>query len=51
VEITEDGKSGRLVGVLRTSNTVDDVPAGTMDGGHGYTGAERSDCDLLSLNS
>ena len=43
VEITENGKSGRLVGVLRTSNTVDDVSAGTMGGGHEYTGANRSD--------
>mmetsp|Transcript_14355 Transcript_14355/g.21571 ORF Transcript_14355/g.21571 Transcript_14355/m.21571 type:complete len:601 (-) Transcript_14355:144-1946(-) len=43
VEITENGKSGRLVGVLRTSNTVDNAPAGSMVGGHGYIGAERSD--------
>lgn len=45
VEIMEDGKAGRLVDVLRTTNTVDNVtsPPGRMAGGHDYTGAERSD--------
>ena len=43
VEITENGTSGKLVGVLRTTNTVDDTGAGTMEGGHAYTGSERSD--------
>lgn len=43
VEITEGGKAGRLVDVLRTTNTVDTVPAGTIPGGHDYIGAERSD--------
>jgi hypothetical protein len=43
VEITENGKSGKLVGVLRTTNTVDDTGAGTMEGGHAYMGSERSD--------
>ena len=42
VELLEGGASGRMVGVLRSTNTVDtsdvDVP-----GGHAYTGAERSD--------
>mmetsp|Transcript_27566 Transcript_27566/g.58252 ORF Transcript_27566/g.58252 Transcript_27566/m.58252 type:complete len:588 (+) Transcript_27566:103-1866(+) len=43
VEITEDGKAGKLVGVLRSSNTLDTVPVGTITGGHDYVGAERSD--------
>jgi hypothetical protein len=43
VEITENGKGGKLVGVLRTTNTVDDTAAGRMDGGHDYIGSERSD--------
>merc|ERR1712150_203711 len=42
VEITESGKSGKLVGVLRTSNLVDTVPTGTIAGGRDYTGKERS---------
>ena len=44
VRITEGGKSGRLVDVLRSSNTVDTyIPSGGIPGGHNYTGAERSD--------
>jgi len=43
VEVTEGGESGRIVDVLRATNTVDTVPVGTIPGGHDYTGAERSD--------
>ena len=43
VEITEGGKSGRLVGVLRSTNSVDNVPVGAIAGGVVYAGAERSD--------
>eukprot|EP00984_Skeletonema_dohrnii_P031312 scaffold23645_cov94-Skeletonema_dohrnii-CCMP3373.AAC.1 len=43
VELSEDGKSGKLVDVLRTTNTVDTVPVGTISGGRDYSGAERSD--------
>jgi hypothetical protein len=43
VEITEGGKSGRLVDVLRTTNTVDDVSVASIPGGHNYVGVERSD--------
>jgi hypothetical protein len=43
VEITEGGKAGRLVDVLRTTNTIDDVSVATIPGGHNYAGAERSD--------
>ncbi|WP_173195941.1 hypothetical protein [Parvularcula mediterranea] len=42
VELLEGGASGRLVGVLRSVNTVDDSPV-SAPGGHAYTGAERSD--------
>lgn len=42
VEITEGGQSGRLVSVLRSTNTVDTAPV-SAPGGHAYTGAERSD--------
>ena len=43
VKIIKGGRSGRLVAVLRTTNTVDTVPVGTIPGGHIYTGTERSD--------
>ncbi len=43
VELSEDGKSGKLVDVLRTTNAIDTVPVGTITGGHDYTGSERSD--------
>ncbi len=45
VELQGSGKKGRLVSVLRSSNTVDTVEAGSAAsmGGHTYTGAERSD--------
>lgn len=42
IEITDNGRSGRLAGVLRSSNTVDTVSSAAGDG-HSYTGAERSD--------
>lgn len=43
VKITEGGKSGRLIAVLRATNTIDTAPVGTILGGFNYTGAERSD--------
>eukprot|EP00579_Thalassiosira_antarctica_P011372 CAMPEP_0201918768 /NCGR_PEP_ID=MMETSP0903-20130614/7835_1 /ASSEMBLY_ACC=CAM_ASM_000552 /TAXON_ID=420261 /ORGANISM="Thalassiosira antarctica, Strain CCMP982" /LENGTH=600 /DNA_ID=CAMNT_0048455141 /DNA_START=62 /DNA_END=1864 /DNA_ORIENTATION=+ len=43
VELTEDGKAGKLVDVLRSSNTIDKVKVGSIAGGHNYMGAERSD--------
>jgi len=45
VELSEDSKSGKLLDVLRATNTIDTVPAGTIAGGHdyNYTGSERSD--------
>ncbi len=42
IELTDDGASGRLAGVLRTTNTLDtSIPS--APGGHAYTGSERSD--------
>ncbi len=45
VEITDGGKSGKLVDILRTVNTLDKVENGEdrTVGGHHYKGAERSD--------
>ena len=43
VELTEGGKSGRLIDVLRTTNTVDTALVGEIKGGRDYIGAERSD--------
>ncbi len=43
VEITEDGRAGKLVGILRTTNTVDNVDVGSIAGGIDYSGADRSD--------
>lgn len=42
IKIVKEGKSGYLVDVLRSSNTVDDA-AGATPGGIDYAGAERSD--------
>ena len=39
VELTEDGKAGKLIGVLRSSNN----ELIYLPPSHGYTGAERSD--------
>ena len=38
-----DGKFGKLVDVLRTTNTVDTFTPTSTPGGHVYQGAERSD--------
>ena len=42
IELTDGGASGRLVGVLRSTNTVA-TSAVSVPGGHLYLGAERSD--------
>lgn len=42
IEVTEGGRSGKMVEVLRTSNVVDTSPV-SAPGGHDYIGAERSD--------
>mmetsp|Transcript_27182 Transcript_27182/g.32137 ORF Transcript_27182/g.32137 Transcript_27182/m.32137 type:complete len:626 (-) Transcript_27182:326-2203(-) len=43
VKITNGGRSGKLVDVLRSTNVVDNVTAFSLPGGLSYTGAERSD--------
>ena len=42
IEVLDGGASGRLAGVLRTTNTVDTAPV-SAPGGHPYTGFEHSD--------
>jgi hypothetical protein len=42
IEVLDGGASGRLAGVLRTTNTVDTAPV-SAPGGHIYTGFEHSD--------
>ena len=39
----------KLVGVLRTTNTVDTVPVGSIPGGVNYAGAERSDIHDVTI--
>lgn len=48
VELSDDGTSGRLVGVLRSTNTVDTAPV-AAPGGHAYNGAERSDIHAATV--
>lgn len=43
VRLTNGGKSGRLMDVLRSYNSVDTSSPGTMSGGRDYTGNEHSD--------
>lgn len=43
IEVLDGGASGRLAGVLRTTNTVDTSPNYLPAGGHQYAGNERSD--------
>ena len=42
IEVTEMGASGKLVAVLRTTNTIDTAPQ-SAPGGYAYTGTEHSD--------
>ena len=42
IEVLDNGASGKLVGVLRTTNTLDTAPQ-SAPGGHPYTGTEHSD--------
>ena len=42
IEVLDGGASGRLAGVLRTTNSVDTAPV-SAPGGHPYTGSEHSD--------
>ena len=42
IELLEDGASGRLASVLRSTNTIDNSPV-SAPGGQDYTGVEHSD--------
>ena len=48
IELLDDGASGRLVGVLRTTNTVDNSPM-SAPGGYAYIGSEHSDIHGASV--
>ncbi len=48
IELEQGGKSGKLAGVIRTTNTVDTAP-GAPPGGHAYTGQERSDVHFVDV--
>lgn len=48
VELKENGASGQLIGVLRTSNSVD-TSSGSYAGGHAYTGVEHSDVHAATV--
>ena len=48
IELLDGGASGRLVGVLRTTNLVDNSPM-SAPGGHRYTGSEHSDIHGASV--
>lgn len=48
IELTNGGASGRLAGVLRSSNTVDTSPV-SAPGGHAYIGTEHSDIHGASI--
>lgn len=48
IELPEDGALGRLAGVLRSTNTVDNTPA-SAPGGHEYVGAEHSDVHGVAI--
>lgn len=48
IKLEKGGKSGRLYGVIRTTNTVDTAP-GSPPGGHAYTGKERSDVHFVDI--
>ncbi len=48
IALTDDGASGHLVDVLRTTNTAD-ISSGGAPGGHTYQGAERSDVHGVSI--
>ncbi|MEE9380370.1 MAG: hypothetical protein V3V03_03110, partial [Hyphomonadaceae bacterium] len=48
IELSSDGSSGMLVGVLRSTNTVDTAPV-SAPGGIAYTGVEHSDIHGASV--
>ena len=48
IKLEKGGKSGRLDGVIRTTNTVDTAPS-SPPGGHAYAGRERSDVHFVDV--
>ena len=50
IQLRQGGKSGKLLTVLRSTNTVDNAPV-SAPGGHLYDGAERSDVHGASVIS
>jgi len=50
IELTNGGSSGKLAGVLRTTNYVDDTDA-DAPGGHDYQGGEHSDPHGASIRT
>ena len=49
IEITENGGSGKLVDVIRTTNEIDTAPLNPIPGGIQYTGKERSDVHYIGV--
>ncbi len=51
IELTENGASGHLVSVLRSSNTEDIATIPSIAGGHNYLGKEHSDLHGITIRS
>lgn len=49
VRLEQGGKSGKLLTVLRATNTIDTAPAGAPPGGHPYIGQERADMHFVDV--
>lgn len=52
IELLENGKTGRLIGVIRTTNTISDavtITEATFAGGVAYAGSERSDVHQVAV--
>lgn len=48
IELLDDGSTGRLVGVLRSTNTIDNSPV-SAPGGQAYAGLEHSDVHGVAI--
>ena len=48
IELLDDGASGRLAGVLRSTNTIDNSPV-SAPGGQAYIGTEHSDVHGVAI--
>ena len=49
IEVSDEGNTGKLIDVLRTTNTIDTAPVGIILGGHSYKGLERSDVHAATV--